>query len=574
MAEEADSAPPSSPPAPSSPMQSIVENFNKLEPRQKMAGAVVLALAIALVVGVWLWSQKPEYSVLFSNIDEKDGGAIIAALTQQNVPYRVENGGAAILVPAQRANELRLTLANQGLPKGGSVGFELMENEKLGLSQFHEQVNYQRALEGELARTIQSIDSIAAARVHLAIPKQTAFLRNEQKPTASVVVSLRPGRKLENIQIAGIVHLIASSVPEMAADQVSLIDQNGNLLAHQRKGPALDETQLEYVQSIEEGYIARIQKILEPVLGTKNFRAQVTADVDFDDTEMTSESYKPNPNPNTAIRSQQTAESTSNNPGAIGVPGALSNQPPVPASAPLTSPAIVSTPQSGTSSSTPLNSSKTATTNYELDKTVQHVKRSLGQVRRLSVAVVVNNKAEKNPKDGSIKSVALTEDEVKKINDVVREAVGYDDKRGDTINVTNTAFTDPVTEDIPHLPFYKDPDILAMIKEGARWLVLALVLLLVYRKVILPLVHTVSPPPPEPEPEEESEPMLSATGEPLEEEEESIENDIPPEILELELAKMSYEKKLARARELARKDPKAVAQLIKEWIGGSSGEGR
>ncbi|MBS1210621.1 MAG: flagellar M-ring protein FliF [Proteobacteria bacterium] len=565
MAEEALPTPPPS------PTQVILDNFNRLTPRQKMAGAAALALAVALLVGVWLWSQQPEYSVLFSNVEEKDGGAIVTALQQQNVPYRVESGGATIMVPANRANELRLTLAAQGLPRGGSVGFELLENQKLGLSQFHEQVNYQRALEGELARTIQSIGAVAGARVHLAIPKQSAFLRNEQKPTASVVLNLRAGRKLEPAQIAGIVHLISSSVPELAADQVSMIDQNGNLLARQRKqdGPALDDTQLEYVRNVEDSYITRIQKILDPMLGATNFRAQVMADVDFDDAEQTSETYKPNPTPNTSIRSQQTAENISNNPGPVGVPGALSNQPPVPATAPITSPIVPNTAAQSVPAPVPLSTSKTATTNFEVDKTVQHVKRALGQVKRLSIALVVNNKSEKDAK-GNLRTVPLTEAEVKKINDIVREAVGYNEKRGDTINVTNTAFTDPAKEEVVALPLYKDPDVIAMLKEAARWLVLALVILIVFKKVIQPLMRSVAPAEPEASKDTDDIPL---TMENIEERAQMEDTDIPPEVLELELAKMSFEKKLARARDLAQKDPKAVAQLIKEWMGGSGGEG-
>jgi flagellar M-ring protein FliF len=567
MADEAEA----SPSPPSSPVQVVIANFNNLSPKQKMAGGAALALAIALLVGVWLWTQQPEYSVLFSNIDEKDGGAIITALQQQNIPFRVDNGGATILVPSQRANELRLTMASQGLPRGGSIGFELLDNEKLGQSQFHEQVNYQRALEGELARTIQSIGSVAGARVHLAIPKQTAFLRDEQKPTASVVLALRPGRKLEPAQVAGIVNLVAASVPELPPDQVSVIDQNGNLLARPPKnnGAQLDDTQLDYVHNVEAGYIDRIQTILTPMLGSNNFRAQVMADVDFDNAEQTSETYKPNPAPNTAIRSQQTAENISNNPGPAGVPGALSNQPPVPATAPITNPAVpASAPQSGPAA-VPLNSSKTATTNYELDKTVQHVKRAVGQVKRLSVALVVNHRAEKDAK-GNVKPVALTEDEVQKITAIVREAVGYDEKRGDTINVTNTAFTEDAKAEDLALPWYKDPEIIAMLKEGARWLALALVVLIVYKKVIKPLLKSVAPPEPE-KPDEEDENVEPDMAN-AEEGEAGDGLDIPPEVLELELAKMSYEKKLTRARDLAQKDPRAVAQLIKEWLGGGGGE--
>ena len=556
-----------------SPLKVIAENFNRLTPKQKMAGAVALAMAIALLVGVWMWSQQPQYSVLFSNIDEKDGGAIVTALQQANVPYKVEAGGATILVPAHRANELRLTLASQGLPKGGMVGFELLETQKFGLSQFHEQVNYQRALEGELARTIMSISSVAGARVHLAIPKQTAFLRNEQKPTASVVVNLRPGRKLEQAQVAGIVHLISSSVPELASDQVSVIDQIGYLLARQRRqdGPALDDTQLEYVRNLEDNYIQRIQTILEPMLGNGNFRAQVTADVDFDTTEQTSETYKPIPVPNTAIRSQQTSESLTNQPPPIGVPGALSNQPPVPASSPITTPAVPPrTTQSGVQT-IPLNSSRSATTNYEVDKTVQHIKRALGQVRRLSIALVVNNRLEKDPK-GQYKPVPLTEPEIKKINDLVREAVGYNEKRGDTLNVTNTAFTEAVKEEVTALPVWKDPEALTLFKELARWGVLLAVIGFVVLGVIRPLLRSVVP-----HKEEKTEEMAEAEKQEPTSMEERLEqmDELSPELLELELAKMSYEKKLARAREVAAKDPRMVAQLVKEWMGGSGGtEGR
>lgn len=570
MAEEALPTPPAS------PLQVVLENFNRLTPRQKMAGAAAIALALALLVGVWLWSQQPQYSVLFSNLDDKDGGAIVTALQQQNVPYRVEAGGASILVPATRANELRLTLASQGLPRGGSVGFELLEQQKLGMSQFYEQVNYQRALEGELARTIQSINAVVGARVHLAIPKQTAFLRTEQKPTASVVVNLRPGRRLDEEQIAGILHLIASSVAGLEADQVSVIDQNGNLLARERKhdGIALDDTQLKYVHNMEESYIARISQILVPVLGDSNFRAQVMADVDFDAAEQTSETFKPNPSPDTAIRSQQTAEAITNNPSPSGVPGALTNQPPVPATAPITSPAVP--PQAGQSTPSIINSNRTATTNYELDKTVQHVRRATGQVRRLSVAVVVNNRLEKDSK-GNLKPVPFSEEEVKKINDLVREAVGYNAKRGDTINVTNTTFTEAAKDETPDLPIYKDPEMIALAKEIARWLIPLLVALIIYFKVIRPLVRTVAPLPQEASDEDAEGAAVAGTeGEiPLPEGAEGLDTDLPPEVLELELAKMSYEKKLARAREIAAKDPKMVAQLIKEWMGGGAGgEGR
>ncbi|NMG17453.1 flagellar basal-body MS-ring/collar protein FliF, partial [Aromatoleum bremense] len=306
--------------------QQVLQRFNELGQRQKLAAAAAVAFAIAVVVGVWLWSRAPEYAVLFSNLEERDGGAIVAALQQQNVPYRFSPGGGAILIPSQMVHDVRLRLAAQGLPKGGLVGFELMENQKLGVSQFHEQVNFQRALEGELARTIQSIASVASARVHLAIPKQSGFLRDEQKPTASVMVNLHPGRTMDAAQIAGVVHLIASSVPQLANERVSVIDQSGTLLttrADPLRNAGLDATQLSYVREVEASYIRRIEAILTPIVGAANFKAQVTADVDFNQVEQTAETYKPNPSPDQAIRSQQSSEQETRQTGPQGVPGAL-----------------------------------------------------------------------------------------------------------------------------------------------------------------------------------------------------------------------------------------------------------
>ncbi|MDB5799706.1 MAG: fliF [Rhodocyclales bacterium] len=557
-----------------SPIQVMVDNLNKLSQRQKLAGAVALAVAIALLVGVWLWSNKPQYSILFSNVAEKDGGSIITALQAQNIPYRVDNGGSTILVPENRANELRLMLASQGLPKGGLVGFELLETQKMGVSQFNEQINYQRGLEGELARTIQSLSAVSGARVHLAIPKQSAFLRDEQKPTASVVVALHPGRKLEPQQIAGIVHLVAASVPELASDQVNVIDQNGNLLTRARdpRSAGLDSTQLGYVEEVENSYSKRIETILNPVLGEGNFRAQVTADVDFDSTEQTSETFKPNPTPNTAIRSQQSNENLTNQPPPVGVPGALSNQPPVPATAPITSPPVLGQALAS-QSGIPINSMKSATTNYEVDKTVQHIKRSLGSVKRLSVAVVVNNRSEKSPK-GDVKTVARTDDEMKKINDLVREAVGFSKDRGDTLNLANTPFTEPVKEEVIDVPVWKNPDTLATLKEILRWAILLGVIFFVVRGVIRPLLGTVLPSQNRDMMEKEPAPNSAAAMAAALEAEQLADEDIPPEVLQAELAKMSYEKKVTRAKEIAAKDPRMVAQMLKEWIGGApSGEG-
>lgn len=538
---------------PQPPVQLAFQRFNALGQRQKLSAAAALALALAMLVGAWLWSRTPDYAVLFSNLEERDGGAIVAALQQQNVPYQFAPGGGAILIPSGMVHDVRLRLAAQGLPKGGLVGFELMENQKLGVSQFHEQVNFQRALEGELARTIQSIGSVASARVHLAMPKQSGFLRDEQKPTASVLVNLRAGRTLDAAQVAGVVHLVSSSVPRLANDDVSVIDQNGALLTRRTdplRNAGLDATQLSYVREVEAGYIRRIETILAPIVGAQNFRAQVTADVDFDQIEQTAETFRPNPSPTQAIRSQQTNEQTTREPAAQGVPGALTNQPPAPASAPITSPEVAE--GSSDANTPPLNSTRSATYNYELDRTIQHTRQALGRVKRLSVAVVVNHRSETAP-NGQTRSVPLTDEETARITSLVREAIGYSDARGDSLAVSTAEFAPVAADTAPALPVWKDPEMIELGKELLRYAVILAALGFVYFGVIRPLMKNVAPPP-----KSEGDPGDAGPAE-LERDDAVVTlGGVPPAL--------SFDAKLQRAKELAKSDPKVVANLIKDWI--------
>ncbi len=391
---------------------SRVESLAHLPGQQKFGIVLAIAAIIALLAGAWMWEQSPDYKVLFSNLSDRDGGSIINSLQQMNVPYKFADGGGAILVPAGQVHEARLKLAAQGLPKGGLVGFELMENQKFGASQFQEQVNFQRALEGELARSIQSLSAVQGARVHLAMAKQSVFVRESQKPSASVLVNLHPGRSLDAQQVSAVVHLVASSVPELPVKNVTVVDQNGNLLTKNtdsESNTGLDPSQLKYVQDLEQSYVRRIEAILTPIVGPGNVRAQVTADVDFSNSEQTNETYKPNQTPaNAAIRSQQASESTNGNgQGAGGIPGALTNQPPAPAQAPIVAPpgaGPAATPGSVASST----SRKDMTTNYEVDKTIKHVRMPVGGLNRLSVAVVVNNITQTDPK-GAITTKPLSD---------------------------------------------------------------------------------------------------------------------------------------------------------------------
>ena len=458
-----------------------------------------------------------------------------------------DDGGRGILVPQAVVHDTRLRLASQGLPKGGLVGFELMETQKLGVSQFAEQINYQRALEGELARSIQSLAAVRGARVHLAIPKQSAFLRDDQKTSASVLVSLHPGRTLEPIQVAGIINLGASSVPQLSTNNVSVIDQEGKLISQQRdpsRDAGLDATQLKFVREVEADYAKRIEAILTPVVGPNNVRAQVAADLDFSQTDQVAESYKPNPTAETAIRSQQTAEAGSGSPPAAGIPGALSNQPPVPATAPLTQAAAPGAAGAGAAANSAQNFTRNATVNYEVDKTIRHTKGVPGTVRRLSVAVVVNHR--KDPTKP--KPIPLTAAELKQITDLAREAMGFQQTRGDTLNVANAPFTAAEKEIVADAPFWANQELISMLKELARYLIIAGAAFWLWTRLLKPVFEKLMEPAPLRMAPQKSEFEVGADG--------------------MLHRHRGYDEKLADAREIAKKDPKAVANMIKEWVDG------
>ncbi|HEX5804547.1 MAG TPA: flagellar basal-body MS-ring/collar protein FliF [Azospira sp.] len=548
----------------------LQEALARLDNQQKLVLMVSIAAVIALLVGSVLWFKQSDFRVLFSNITERDGGAIIGALEQLNVPYKFSEGGGAILVPGERVHEIRLRLASQGLPKGGAVGFELMENQKFGISQFAEQVNYQRALEGELARTIQSIAAVQGARVHLAIPKPTVFVREEQKPSASVLLNLYAGRTLEPAQIAGIQNLVAASVPQMPLSNVAVLDQSGAMLSQLKSKlmeAGLDPTQVKYVSEVESAVIKRIEDILMPLVGPGNARVQVAADIDFSQSEQTAETHKPNTTPpDVTIRSQQTNETASATATpAVGVPGALTNQPPVPATAPLTQPAVAGTPGSAplnlsgapgqisaagvqapiASIGQPVSTTKNATINYEVDRTIRHTRQAVGNIRRLSAAVVVNHRKETG-KDGKPSSKPLSDNEVRQINNLVREAMGFNQERGDTLSVANAPFTAVERADA-EMPLWKDPDLLSLAKDLIKYGAIAAIIAYLLLKVVKPLLTTMTTP----RPGEHTARGAAAYGEMAE---------------ELgERAPTPFEEKLDRARDVATQDPKAVANIIKDW---------
>ena len=538
-----------------------LKRFTSL-PAAQLASIVIAILAVTgFLIGAWTWLQTPDYRVLFTNLGDRDGGAVVAALTQMNVPYKYNDGGSAIMVPSPLIYDTRLKLASQGLPKGGTVGFELLDQQKFGTTQLQEQVNFQRGLEGELAKSIQSVSSVQTARVHLAIPKPTIFLREHQKPTASVMVTLYPGKTLDPAQVQGIVHLVSSSVPELADQSVGIVDGSGNLLSRTPEVNGLDPGKLAYVHELEQSYQRRVAAILEPIVGAGNVRAEITADIDFSQTERTAETFQPNGVPQqAAMRSQSTIESTntSGTPPVGGVPGALANTP---------ANGGASAPAAQTPNSVPQNSAtkKDNTTNYELDRTVETKRLPTGTVKRLSAAIVVNNRTvagvkpadgnaagkaddKKDAKADAVKvatSVPLKQEEIAQITALAREAMGFDEKRGDSINVVNTSFTQAEVLAPVDVPMWKDPDNLSMAKEigkNAAFVLLAAYLLF---GVLRPAIRRMTTP------------VVSET---------TSTTELLATADQPATPSLAYPEHLQRARQLARDDPKALAGLVRNWV--------
>ncbi|MBU1427051.1 MAG: flagellar M-ring protein FliF [Gammaproteobacteria bacterium] len=520
--------------------------------QQKLGLIIAVASTVALLAGLFMWGQTPDYRVLYANMPERDGGAVIEALQQQNIPYKFTDGGT-LMVPEDRVHEVRLQMAAKGLPKGGTVGFEIMENQKFGTSQFLEQVNYQRALEGELARSVETMASVASARVHLAIPKQTVFVKEQQKPSASVVLALRAGGALEAGQVSAIVHLISSSVPNMRAQGVTVVDQTGTLLSSARDSSAeqlMDATQLKYVRQIEQDYVRRIEDILIPITGLQNVRAQVTASLDFAQTEQTAELYKPNQPPGQAsIRSLQTLETQNGTTGSGGVPGALTNQPPVPATAPIVTPANAATGAAANNAIS--NTHKELTTNYEVDRTIQHTKSPSGSIKRLSIAVVVNNPS-RTGRDGKVTSRPYTEAEKAQITALVKETVGFDAKRGDSFNLLNSAFSTTPEEILPEVPIWKQPGTIAMVKDALKFVLIAGGIGFLLFGVIKPAFKTIS--------------TQSAAQEEAWASSQVSHAGNASGLYAAQQRNNSYEDNLQLAKQLAKEEPKIVASVVKQWV--------
>ncbi|MBL8340729.1 MAG: flagellar M-ring protein FliF [Rubrivivax sp.] len=546
-----------------------VARWRSLPARTQLMALAGVAALVAVLVMLLGNARNADYRVLFPNLSEKDGGVVIERLTQMNVPYRFSDSGGFIMVPASRVHELRMKLSAAGVPTGGvgglaggsGPGYELLDKTPFGQTQGQERMNVQRAIEGELTRTIHSLASVQSARVHLAIPHQNGFFREQQKPSASVVLNLHPGRTLERSQVAGIVHLVSSSVPELSPKAVSVLDSSGALLsgAHDSdSAEGLDGAQLQYRREIEAGHLRRVLALLEPVVGRDNVRASVTAEIDFSQVMQTAEAWRPNQGADAriAIREQRTQESTQ--PGSAtpaGVPGATSNQPPVNATAPITG---ASAPLQGAGGAgAGMGSSREGATRYELDKTTTVTRAAVGQVKRLSAAVVVNHRSSTDAK-GKTTAAPLSDKEIEQLTALVQQGIGFNSERGDQVKVINAPFRAEPAPAADSTPLWREPWLIDLLKSAAAPAALGLVGLAIVFALIKPAVAAMlAPPPPRPGAQVN----------------EVIGGDAPPgdgAAAQLALETPAAQLRLEAARKLAKDNPAAVANIVRGWVNGET----
>lgn len=535
---------------------------------------VGIAASVAIGVGVVLWSQTPNYSLLYGNLSERDVGQIMEVLQSAEIPYKIEQATGAVLVPSSKVYEARMKLASAGIPKSASVGFEMLEKEQgFGTSQFIEHARYQRALEEELGRSIAKLNNVRAARVHLALPKQSVFTRDRKEPSASVLVDLYAGRILEQGQVQAIAHLVAASVPNLQMSAVTIIDQQGRLLTGSEASEQMKESmrRLDYSKQLEQSYVARIEDILVPIVGRDGVKAQVNADLDFTAVEQTSETFNPDL---PAVRSEQLMQEQKTGPDAAGVPGALSNQPPGPAAAPETTANAPAQPgQAGQAAAqtTPQNTRKQETRNFEIDKTISHSKLAVGNLRRLSVAVLVNNKQSMG-EDGKAVTTELTPEELARITGLVKETIGFDAARGDTVNVINANFAPPVApEALPEPPIWERPWVWDAAKQIAGFLFASLVVFNVLRPTMRAMMKRPEPPaaPTARTAQMPALPGVTTATNQLEALGAAAAGgaDAPPNSARGLLNMPQNDAEMETLKEYVKQESKLAAQVVKSWIG-------
>ena len=524
-------------------------------PGLKQVGLLAgVAAAVAAAIWLVLWSQGQNFTVLYGQLSERESGQVMDALTAAGIEFKLNPSGA-VSVPESKVQEARIRLATQGLPQSDSMGIEMIQKESaLGSSSMMETARYQSVLETELARTIVKVQGVQTARVHLALPKPTVFLRDARKATASVMLQLYPGRRLEPGQVAAIVHLVASSVPELAPSDVTLVDQAGSLLnsPDENAEQAASTRQFAYTRKLEQSYQQRIVELLEPMLGPGRVRATVTADMDFTVTEETRENYDPQ---KTAVRSEQTSnEQRKNGDGAEGIPGALSNQPPGTSGAPaIPGAATPGNPAPGATTATAAGPSSTAqrsTRNFEVDRTLSYTKQPVGVLKRLNVGVVLDD-WQKMDAEGKVTTAPMSDTDIKRFSQLVRESIGLKEDRGDHLNVLNQAFkgSAPLAA-VDAVPLWQTPWVIQMAKQ----IVGAALVLLVAFLVLRPLMKSLT----------KSAPRITDG---------SDAGDLAGDRVSIggqggkaiKLAP-SFEQQIAAARTLVGQDPRRAAQVVKDWV--------
>jgi len=565
------------------PPASVLQRLNAIPGMKQLLLLLGLAAAIAAGLSLFMWANKPGAQPLYPGLPESETAAIADALAAEGIAHGLDPVTGAVTVAADQLRAAKIKLAARGLPKAGAAGYERIAGEQgFGVSQSIESARMQHALETELVRTISSINAVASARVHLAVPKPSAFTRAGGTASASVFVALHPGRSLTSQQVASIVHMVASSVPDLQPGAVTVVDQAGRLLTDESSDGSvgLGNSQFEQVRRVEDATRHRIEDILAPLMGQGRVKAQVVAALDFTVQEETSEQYRPDAN---AIRSEQTSEDV-NRSGALkaqGVPGATSNKPPepgqsapaivppVPPANPVPAAAATAAAAAPVSAELPSSQTRSSTRNYELNKTVSYKKPQPGRVQRLSVAVLVDYLPKTDAK-GAVTPTPLAKDELARIEALVKEAMGFDAARGDTVTVQNAPFVVATPEVIPPVPLIERPEVLSLARQGLG----ALVLLVLLLAVVRPLLRTLFAPPPAP-----LVPVLAATGlaalaapgEKAPDDEQERAEGTPERRATAALpltptGPSPYEQKLTLARETVKQDPKKVAQVMKTWI--------
>jgi len=539
----------------------FVDGFNNLNILRQAGLMVALAASVAIGFAVVLWTIGDDYRPLYAGLDRLDSSEVIEILETNNIQFKVDTRSGTLLVAADEIHNARMKLSALGLPGDSSHGFEMLDKEQpLGTSQFMETARYRRGLEGELARTITSMNAVRGARIHLAIPKASVFVRDAREPRASVFLELYPGRVLKSDQVRAISNLVASSITELRLSNVTIVDQKGNLLSTGDENPRIAKAmqELEYATQIEDSISSRVRSILDPIIGAQRYRAEVAADVDFNEVEQAEEMFNPDL---PAMRSEQTSEENRSGTGIGGIPGALTNQPPADGTAPEQAVA-----QNGEAAAPPSNSRSQATRNYELDRTVSYTKQQVGQVRRLTVAVVIDDKQVTDAETGVVSFETWSENELERLAILVRNAVGFSAARGDSVDIINTPFlTTNVDIVSAEIPLWQQPWLIELVKPFAGVLVVLVIFLGLLRPILKTLVNTGS----QANEDEEARQLAALEASGLGSFDELSDETVTlhgGEALALPGPEESYEHMLNGIKGLVAEDPGRVSQVIKRWI--------